>query len=112
MEFNVIHFLAEWLKLVCFNFLFAFFSQLFFIQPIVRTVFKAVFKKDLEKRKQEATEKEKMGEKLMSPERKRCHSIMGFIKVVFNQLYLTFSSSSLQIRERESGQNASRHPLQ
>lgn len=65
MEFNVIHFLAEWLKLVCFNFPFAFFSQLFFIQPIVRTVFKAVFKKDIEKRKEEAAEKEKKGEKLM-----------------------------------------------
>lgn len=65
MEFNVIHFLAEWLKLVCFNFPFAFFSQLFFIQPIVRTVFKAVFRKDIQKRKKEAAEKEKMGEKLM-----------------------------------------------
>lgn len=65
MEFNVIHFLAEWLKLVCFNFPFAFFSQLFFIQPIVRTVFKAVFKKDIEKRKEEAAEKEQKGEKLM-----------------------------------------------
>ena len=65
MEFNVIHFLAEWLKLVCFNFPFAFFSQLFFIQPIVRTVFKAVFRKDIQKRKEEAAEKEKMGEKLM-----------------------------------------------
>lgn len=65
MEFNVIHFLAEWLKLVCLNFPFAFFSQLFFIQPIVRTVFKAVFKKDIGKRKEEAAEKEKKGEKLM-----------------------------------------------
>ena len=65
MEFNVIHFLAEWLKLVCFNFPFAFFSQLFFIQPIVRTVFKRVFRKDIEKRKEEAAQKEKKGEKLM-----------------------------------------------
>lgn len=36
--------LANWLKLVCFNFPFAFFSQLFFIQPLVRTVFKALFR--------------------------------------------------------------------
>lgn len=65
MEFNFIHFLAEWLKLVCFNFPFAFFSQLFFIQPIVRTVFKKVFKKDIEKRKELAMESEKKGKKLM-----------------------------------------------
>ncbi|MGM9537541.1 MAG: hypothetical protein ACI3VN_04335 [Candidatus Onthomonas sp.] len=41
--FNVITLLANWLKLVCFNFPFAFFSQLFFIQPLVRRVFKALF---------------------------------------------------------------------
>ena len=35
--------LSDWLKLVCFNFPFAFFTQLFFIQPLVRTVFKAIF---------------------------------------------------------------------
>lgn len=49
--FNVIKLLANWLKLVCFNFPFAFFSQLFFIQPFVRTLFKAIFKKDIEKQK-------------------------------------------------------------
>ncbi len=43
--FNIITLLANWLKLVCFNFPFAFFSQLFFIQPFVRTVFKAIFAK-------------------------------------------------------------------
>lgn len=41
--FNVFTLLANWLKLVCFNFPFAFFTQLFFIQPLVRTVFKAIF---------------------------------------------------------------------
>ena len=41
--FNVITLLANWLKLVCFNFPFAFFSQLFFIQPLIRTVFKFLF---------------------------------------------------------------------
>ena len=41
--FNLIHLLAEWLKLVCLNFPFAFFTQLFFIQPLVRTIFKAIF---------------------------------------------------------------------
>lgn len=41
--FNFITLLANWLKLVCFNFPFAFFTQLFFIQPLIRTVFKAIF---------------------------------------------------------------------
>lgn len=48
--FNIFTLLANWLKLVCFNFPFAFFSQLFFIQPFVRTVFKVLFRKDIEKR--------------------------------------------------------------
>ncbi|MGN0387360.1 MAG: hypothetical protein ACI4ER_00995 [Suilimivivens sp.] len=43
--FSVITLLANWLKLVCFNFPFAFFTQLFFIQPLVRTVFRFLFKK-------------------------------------------------------------------
>lgn len=41
--FNLFTLLANWLKLVCFNFPFAFFSQLFFIQPLVRTLFKLIF---------------------------------------------------------------------
>lgn len=45
MDFNVFTLLANWMKLVCFNFPFAFFTQLFFIQPFVRTVFQALFRK-------------------------------------------------------------------
>ena len=41
--FNLLTLLANWLKLVCFNFPFALLSQLFFIQPLVRTLFKAIF---------------------------------------------------------------------
>lgn len=41
--FNVWTLLASWLKLVCYNFPFAFFTQLFFIQPFVRTIFKLIF---------------------------------------------------------------------
>ena len=48
--FNVLTLFANWIKLVCFNFPFAFFTQLFFIQPFVRTVFKLIFKKDIESR--------------------------------------------------------------
>lgn len=50
MDFNVFTMLANWLKLVCFNFPFAFFTQLFFIQPFVRKVFRTVFAKDLKAR--------------------------------------------------------------
>ena len=43
--FHIVTLLANWLKLICFNFPFAYFSQLFFIQPLVRTIFKFLFKK-------------------------------------------------------------------
>lgn len=41
--FNIFTLLANWIKLICFNFPFAYFSQLFFIQPLVRTIFKVIF---------------------------------------------------------------------
>ncbi|MGN0587652.1 MAG: hypothetical protein ACI4JF_10230 [Oscillospiraceae bacterium] len=43
MGFNLLTLLANWLKLVCFNFPFAFFTQMFFIQPLIRKVFGAIF---------------------------------------------------------------------
>lgn len=43
--FSVITLFANWIKLVCFNFPFAFFTQLFFIQPLIRTLFKAIFRR-------------------------------------------------------------------
>ncbi len=48
--FNIVTLLADWIKLMCYNFPFAFFTQLFFIQPFVRTVFKFLFRKDIAKR--------------------------------------------------------------
>ena len=48
--FNIFTLLAEWLKLMCYNFPFAFFTQLFFIQPTVRTIFKRIFAKDIKNR--------------------------------------------------------------
>ncbi len=51
--FNLFTLLANWLKLVCFNFPFAYFTQLFFIQPLVRVIFKALFRKDIEARAKE-----------------------------------------------------------
>ncbi len=50
MGFDIFTLLANWLKLVCFNFPFAYFTQLFFIQPAVRVIFKAIFRKDIEAR--------------------------------------------------------------
>lgn len=44
MDLSVFTLLANWLKLICFNFPFALISQLFFIQPLVRTCFKALFR--------------------------------------------------------------------
>lgn len=54
--FHILTLLANWLKLVCFNFPFAFFTQLFFIQPCVRTVFKFIFAKDIAGKKSAAVE--------------------------------------------------------
>ena len=48
--FNIFTLLANWLKLICFNFPFAFFSQLFFIQPIVRRIFRIIFAKYISSR--------------------------------------------------------------
>ncbi|MBQ7522469.1 MAG: hypothetical protein IJU14_06285 [Clostridia bacterium] len=45
--FNLIVLLCHWLKLVCFNLPFAFFSQHLFIQPLVRRIFRFLFRKDI-----------------------------------------------------------------
>lgn len=45
MGFYAVTLTANWLKLVCFNFPFAFFTQLFFIQPLIRTLFKLIFRR-------------------------------------------------------------------
>ncbi len=58
--FNVVTLLANWLKLVCLNFPFAFFTQLFFIQPFVRTAFKFLFRKDIANRLSHVQEEEQM----------------------------------------------------
>ncbi len=57
--FNILTFLANWLRLICYNLPFAFFSQLFFIQPFVRKVFKLIFKKDIALRGIKKSEKSK-----------------------------------------------------
>ncbi|WP_242857027.1 DUF2798 domain-containing protein [Pseudobacteroides cellulosolvens] len=47
-------FLAQWMQKIVFNFPFAFFSQLFFIQPLVRFLFGIIFKKQLRKAREHA----------------------------------------------------------
>lgn len=54
--FNILTLLANWIKLVCFNFPFAFFTQLFFIQPLIRKVFKLIFRKDIANREKFQTD--------------------------------------------------------
>jgi hypothetical protein len=51
--FHILTLLANWLKLVCFNFPFAYFTQLFFIQPFVRVLFKTIFHKQIKAREQQ-----------------------------------------------------------
>ena len=58
--FNLFTLLANWIKLVCFNFPFAYFTQLFFIQPLVRTIFKLLFKNEYLNDNNEECEKEKV----------------------------------------------------
>lgn len=62
--FNIFTLLANWLKLVCFNFPFAYLTQLFFIQPLVRVVFKFLYHKDIKKREEPSHDRETHGEKL------------------------------------------------
>ena len=62
--FNILTLLANWFKLVCCNFPFAFFSQLFFIQPLVRVMFKTIFSKDIKERELAHKSAEEQGEKL------------------------------------------------
>ncbi|MCD8151174.1 MAG: cytidylate kinase-like family protein [Clostridiales bacterium] len=60
--FSIVTLFANWLKLVCFNFPFAYFTQLFFIQPLVRTIFKAIFVRDKQGAAKSQQEKQDAGE--------------------------------------------------
>lgn len=75
-EFSILTLLANWLKLVCFNFPFAFFSQLFFIQPLVRVVFRFLFHKDIEAREEQIRQKGKQ----------RSHNEVEAIEDIFNSI--------------------------
>ena len=46
-------FVAQWLQKIVLNFPFAFFSQMFFVQPLVRFLFGALFRKQRTERAEE-----------------------------------------------------------
>lgn len=48
--FDVIDFLCRWFRLVCYNLPFAYFSQMFFVQPFVRFVIRKIFPANIEQR--------------------------------------------------------------
>ena len=49
--FNIIKVLAHWFNLVCHNLPFAYFSQMFFVQPFMRRFINVIFRKNVEERK-------------------------------------------------------------
>ncbi|MGN1158523.1 MAG: hypothetical protein ACI4TK_20325 [Agathobacter sp.] len=85
--FSMVTLIAMWLRLVCFNFPFALLSQMFFIQPFVRTVFKTVFRKDLKRREEKARKLEE--EKKMPAPAEKIDSyadIIGYVESIRDQL--------------------------
>ena len=49
--FSILQVLATWFKLVCYNLPFAYFSQMFFVQPFMRRIINVIFPKNVEERK-------------------------------------------------------------
>lgn len=48
--FNVIDFMCRWFRLVCYNLPFAYFSQMFFVQPFVRFAIRRLFPSNIAER--------------------------------------------------------------
>ena len=48
--FNVIDFMCRWFRLVCYNLPFAYFSQMFFVQPFVRFTIRKIFPSNIVQR--------------------------------------------------------------
>ncbi len=55
--FDVIDFLCRWFRLVCYNLPFAYFSQMFFIQPFVRFAIHRIFPDNIARRNEQNTNK-------------------------------------------------------
>ncbi len=55
--FDVIDFLCRWFRLICYNLPFAYFSQMFFIQPFVRFAIHRIFPDNIARRNEQNTNK-------------------------------------------------------
>ena len=55
--FDVIDFLCRWFRLVCYNLPFAYFSQMFFVQPFVRFVIRRLFVSNIAQRNEQNSNK-------------------------------------------------------
>lgn len=66
--FHILALLANWLKLMCYNLPFAYFTQMFFIQPFVRVVFKLLFHRQIRAREDAQHEMEAKGETMIKPQ--------------------------------------------
>lgn len=85
--FSILALIAMWLKLVCCNFPFALLSQMFFIQPFVRTVFRTAFRKDLKKRAEKAQHMEAEQKKAAPKEELDSYAdIIGYVEEIRDQL--------------------------
>lgn len=55
--FDIIDFLCRWFRLVCYNLPFAYFSQMFFVQPFVRFVIRRLFASNIAQRNKQNSNK-------------------------------------------------------
>ena len=55
--FDIIDFLCRWFRLVCYNLPFAYFSQMFFIQPFVRFAIRRIFPSNIARRNEQNASK-------------------------------------------------------
>ena len=55
--FDIIDFLCRWFRLVCYNLPFAYFSQMFFVQPFVRFVIRRLFASNIAQRNEKNSNK-------------------------------------------------------
>lgn len=94
--FNLLTLLANWLKLVCFNFPFAYFTQLFFIQPFVRVAFKTIFARDIKAHAAEAHAEEALGHK------KKPRNEMDAIADVLKRIDEIHDELQEELRKREN----------
>lgn len=85
--FAILTLIANWLRLVCFNFPFALLSQMFFIQPFVRLVFRTLFRKDLKKRAEKAHAMEEAQKKAAPTEELDSYAdIINYVEGIRDQL--------------------------